>query len=150
MAPEDLATYGLPPGEVLLTPAQVQDWFWSVWIEQKGKGAELWADVPWPVEARFLIAAVENDRPPDPFSSDKKTQLPSDRDWEGPYPLFDVRSYCEAAMNQLAEGTLLDEDAISESETGVLLHHPLCDARISAAKMIRAGQILSTTRRVIK
>jgi len=56
----------------------MRDAFWARWLYWKDLGAVLVADCCWPVEARFLIACVDDDR--------------SGREWEGPYPLHDLAS----------------------------------------------------------
>lgn len=90
--------------------------FWAVWTEWRQHGALLAADVPWPVEARFLAACVDDDR---------------GRQLEGPYPLIDVASVRLACgMDPLAEvGRWPDETPA---------HNPLNDARQSARLLLEA------------
>lgn len=52
--------------------------FWRLWRYWADQGVGLVADCAWPVEARFLIAAVNDDR--------------ATREREGPYPLHDLAS----------------------------------------------------------
>ena len=89
----------------------VRDLFWQYWMAWKEKGAQLWADCAWPVEARFLIECVNDD--------------PQGRRWEGPYPLHEI------ATLSLAKG--YDPLADWEREPDELpKHNPLMDARQSA------------------
>lgn len=98
------------------SPKWVRDEFWRAWMYAKNRGAVLAADVPWPVESRFLAQCIDDD--------------PS-RKWDGPYPLVDIASVRLAAgLDPLAKaGRLSDE--LPE-------HDPLCDARQSARLLIDA------------
>lgn len=98
-------------------PSQVQNVFWEKWLYWKEKGALLAADCAWPVEARFLIAAVD--------------QRPKEREWEGPYPLIDIGSVIFAkGGNPLEDRTRLPVE--------LPRHQPLADARQSARLLIEA------------
>lgn len=103
-------------------PFDVRHAFWSWWELNKRIGARLAADVPWPVETRFLNACIDDadgSGPP--------------RDWDGPYPLIDVASV------RLAAG--LDPLAIEPRLEGELpIHDPLADARQSARLLVEALQ----------
>lgn len=104
-------------------PKQVRNAFWAAWRGWKAKGAILAADCPWPVEARFLIACVEDD--------------PAPRNWSGPYPLIDVASVRLAAgLDPLGAEERLDREKP--------IHHPLADARQSARLLIEALNVLQS------
>lgn len=138
--------HGLPSGTRLMDPRNVRDWFWARWAEQRLQGAELWADVAWPVEARFLGQCVEDVREePDAdaaFEDWAKGRIPpTPREWEGPYPLLDVRSYVEAIGIPAAAAADPDPVLVDE-QVVVLAHHPLVDARLSAEKLLRVERML--------
>lgn len=149
--------HGLPPGRRLLTPAEVRDWFWRVWREQRDQGAELWADVPWPVEVRFLVACIEDDRYWSQHAREALNQarspgepvnLPeSERTPQGPYPLFDVRSFVESVLVMTADRDPVEASDDDSDGVAVLAHHPLVDARLSATKLLRVERLLSTALR---
>jgi hypothetical protein len=99
------------------TAYQAREAFWEDWQAWKAKGAILAADCPWPVEARFLAACVDDD--------------PEARRWGGPYPFIDVASV------RLAAG--LDPLGTEERLPSELpIHDPLADARQSARLLIEA------------
>jgi hypothetical protein len=100
-------------------PSELRSLFWTQWQFWKEQGATLAADVPWPVEARFLIDCIRDD---------------SRRTWEGPYPLIDIASY-RAARGFDPLGTY---DRRGELENP--LHHPQADARQSARLLLEACQ----------
>lgn len=60
------------------SPWLVRAAFWRKWLEWKDRGAMLFAECAWPVEARFLAQCVDDH--------------PLDREYQGPYPLHDVAS----------------------------------------------------------
>ena len=100
-----------------LAPAGVRGAFWRRWQHWKAQGAVLVADCCWPVEARFLAAAVDDCRP--------------HRDWAGPYPLHDLASVLLA----------LGRDPLATNErlpSELPVHHPLMDARQSARQLLLA------------
>lgn len=100
---------------------EVRSRFWDAWEETKRVGGVLVADCAWPVEARFLIACVEDDI--------------EARRWEGPYPLHDLASI------RLAAG--LDPLAYEERLPLELpAHNPEADTRQSARLLIEALNIL--------
>jgi hypothetical protein len=141
--------YGLPKSRFRRTPRDVRNWFWSKWLEEKERGTELWADVAWPVEARFLIACVEDLRAPRNYATDEGNRAgqiqPSPRCWEGPFPLLDVRSYLEALRaGGVDEGKVIEVSL--ETDLGLagdeLLHHPLYDARVSAQKVLTIDKLI--------
>ena len=111
------------PSDVLTfaTPRELRDWFWGVWVAFKSTGGELWADCCWPVEANFLAACIADD--------------PESRNWEGPYPFFDVATMFRAVgWNPL--GTYPRED------DELPAHNPLNDARQSARLLLTAEAAL--------
>jgi hypothetical protein len=91
--------------------------FWLVWLYWKERGAVLAADCAWPVEARFLIACVDDN--------------PQARMWTGPYPLHDV------ATARLVAGfdPLEIVERLPNEEPK---HDPLADARQSARLWLEA------------
>lgn len=108
-------------------PYQVRDAFWGVWQEWKGKGAILAADCPWPVEARFLAACVDDTRP----VLRGVVMAESTREWDGPYPLIDVASVRLAAgLDPLGSEHRLPAEMPA--------HDPLADARQSARLLVEA------------
>jgi len=103
---------------------QVRNEFFSAWREFKesSKGY-LWADCTWPVEARFLIDCVEDERPG--FGQPQLKLEASPRNWLGPYPLMDLAPLLfQAGLNPL--------DSFKRLEDEEPAHHPLADARQSA------------------
>lgn len=106
-----------PPLQVnCVSPGMVRLRFWLDWIAFKERGAVLVADCAWPVEARFLIACVEDE--------------PDARQWQGPYPLHELASFMVAAG--------MDPMATYERLTDEPQHDPLGDARQSARLLIQA------------
>lgn len=98
-------------------PSEVRGVVWSEWMAWKAKGALLAADCAWPVEARFLIACVDDD--------------PADRTWNGPYPLHEIASFMAAAgRDPMATYERRDDELPT--------HHPLADARQSARLLIES------------
>lgn len=98
------------------SPWQVRSAFWRKWQEWKAKDAFLAADCCWPVEARFLVQCVDDH--------------PTEREWQGPYPLHDVASILLArGQDPLAKRERLP-DELPE-------HDPLADAKQSA-RILRA------------
>ncbi len=92
-------------------PAGVRENFWRQWIGWKERGAVLVADCAWPVEARFLRDCVNDNL--------------SEREWQGPYPLYDLASVILAnGANPLEKFPRLKSELPE--------HNPLNDARQSA------------------
>jgi len=92
------------------TTRELRDEFWQIWLAWRERGAFLAADVPWPVEARFLARCVDDS---------------AERYWCGPYPLIDIASL------RLAVG--LDPFAtVERTPFEEPMHNPLADARQSA------------------
>ena len=101
----------LPPHTHLSFKALVMD-FATEWVQWRANGAWLATDVAWPVEAKFLLQAVEIDRRIVPV-----------------YPLIDIASV------RLAKG--LDPCASYARESNELpAHHPVADARQSARLLL--------------
>lgn len=93
------------------TPADIRRVFWSAYRTYKSYPATLWADCAWPVEARFLIACIEDDH--------------ANREWAGPYPLHEIATLALArGIDPLATYERLPDELPQ--------HNPLCDARQSA------------------
>ena len=96
-------------------PKDVREAFWAQWICWKERGAILVADCAWPVEARFLIACVD--------------ERMDSREWLGPYPLHDLASVLLAkGKNPTATFDRLPNELPA--------HNPLNDARQSARILI--------------
>jgi hypothetical protein len=113
----NLEHYANIPGKRCRSPREVRDKFWEAWEYAKGLGATLAADCLWPVEARFLIACIDDDLPT--------------REWAGPYPFIDIASVRLAAgLDPL--GTV---DRLPDERP---VHDPLADARQSARLLIEA------------
>jgi len=111
-------------GAVYSSPRAVRSAFWREWVMRSDvvDGSILMvADCPWPVEARFLAACVDDD--------------PASRKWGGPYPLIDVGAVRLAAgLDPLGtEGRMINEMPV---------HCPLGDARQSARLFIEAMDML--------
>jgi len=102
------------------TPRELRDLFWAQWLFWRDRGALLAAEVPWPVEARFLSDCVADAR--------------IAHAWEGPYPLLDIASVRFAAgLNPIAT-----VDRVGRLEQPA--HNPQADARQSARLLIEALQ----------
>ncbi len=123
---EDSSIEG-PPGVKVDHPRQVRQRFWDAWQIEKAQGAQLWADVPWPVEARFLTSCVEDVR----RTNRGRTQPEGERDWAGPYPLLDIATF------RLAAGFDPMETCERQADEKPA-HHPLADARQSARLLVEA------------
>jgi hypothetical protein len=106
-------------------PWLVRAAFWRAWLKWKEKGAVMAADCPWPVEARFLAACVDDS--------------PGVREWQGPYPLIDVGSVI------LANGGD-PKGKFDRLESERPEHDPLNDARQSARLLIEnLSKVFSAT-----
>ena len=96
------------------TKFHVRNTFWFEWRHWADHGAVLVADCAWPVETDFLSACIR--------------QNPTEREWQGPYPLYDLASILAAAGQ--------DPLAVTERLPDELpIHHPLMDARQSARQL---------------
>jgi hypothetical protein len=102
-------------------PKYIRGDFWKAWLGWLNDGAVLCADCSWPVETRFLAACVDDN--------------PSARQWEGPYPLYDLASL------RLAAGfdPLAAEDRLPHE---LPVHNPLADALQSARLLVETLGIL--------
>lgn len=98
-----------------ISAREVRTEFWKVLQLWKARGATLWADCAWPVEARFLAQCVDDDV--------------KARGWEGPYPLHEIATL--ALM--CGRDPLVTLDRLPNE---LPQHHPLNDARQSARVMI--------------
>lgn len=118
----------LPPQTVLQDPysgpltctdlqESLRSRFWVAWMIWKERGATLWAECAWPVEARFLAACVDDNL--------------EDRAWSGPYPLHEI-----ATVLKMAGMDPLKNYPRAASETPK--HHPTADARQSASLLYLA------------
>ena len=101
------------------SPLAVRDAFWRVWRQWQANEAVMIADCSWPVEARFLAQCVDD--------------APSERSWDGPYPLHDAASLLLAfGKDPLATNERLDSEKPA--------HNPLCDARQTARLINEASR----------
>lgn len=91
--------------------ADMRSAFWRTWQLWKERGATLWADCSWPVEARFLAQCVDDDL--------------DNRKWEGPYPLHEIAT----AALLCGRDPLVTIDRLPHE---LPAHNPLNDARQSA------------------
>lgn len=99
---------------------QMRAAFWHKWQEWKQRGSMLVADCCWPVETRFLSDCVRDN--------------PMEREWQGPYPLYDLAWLCLACgKDPTAKRERLD-DELPE-------HNPLNDARQSARILVEMLQV---------
>lgn len=99
------------------TPRGIRTAFWKCWMHWREQGAVLVADCAWPVEARFLIACVDDNM--------------VERESQGPYPLHDLASLL------LARGA--DPLVVTPRLPNELpAHNPRCDARQSARQLLEA------------
>jgi hypothetical protein len=96
------------------SPPEVRAEFWDDWREWSDK-ALLFADCLWPVEARFLAQCVDD--------------APASREWQGPYPFFEIASVLLAAGKN-------PTDTFERLPTEIPRHDPLADARQSARLLI--------------
>jgi hypothetical protein len=107
------------------TPAEIRTYFWDAWQLWKERGATLWADCAWPVEARFLTQCTDD--------------APKARELGGPYPLHEIATVALlCGCDPLATLDRLPNELPA--------HNPLNDARQSARVLIaylrRLGRIL--------
>ncbi len=93
--------------------------FWKEWADAKADypGVLMFVECGWPVEARFLLACIEDDCP--------------ERNWDGPYPMHEI------ATLMLAAG--MDPMATYDRRFAELpAHEPLADSRLSARLLAMA------------
>jgi len=97
------------------TKQHLRNAFWSEWRSWADQGAVLVADCAWPVEASFLSSCVGLSH--------------NEREWQGPYPLYDLASMLLALNgNPLATTERMSDELPA--------HHPLMDARQSARQLV--------------
>jgi hypothetical protein len=102
----------IPPIPVdMVNPRDVRSSFWALWREWVKKDAIMLSDCGWPVEANFLSACVEDDH--------------AEREWQGPYPLFDLSSILFALGCD-------PKGKYERRENELPVHDPLADARQTA------------------
>jgi len=118
------------------SPRQVRDSFWEVWERERDLGATLWADCLWPVEARFVIACIEDNRTNAPLGEANLAYCI--REWDGPYPFHEIATLRRAAG--LAGGVVSSHNSRAAVEKPI--HHPLTDAKQSARLLVEAQRIL--------
>lgn len=116
--------------------------FWTQWERWRDR-VDLWADVGWPVESRFLAECVDDGR-------DGK------RDMEGPYPLLDVETALRvipSARREKEPGLVYpfpgDRFLAATGETWnggmldhVVRHDPLSDSYVSARRLYHGLRLL--------
>lgn len=97
------------------SPREIRGLFWTAWLAAKDQGnTAMLADVPWPVESRFLARCVDD--------------RPEARKFEGPYPLYDLASIMLGrGMDPLADHARLESEP---------KHCPLGDARHTARLLL--------------
>lgn len=89
----------------------MMDRFWSRWMHWKNRGALMFAECAWPVEAKFLAMCIGRNS--------------EERRWEGPYPLHEIASFMQmAGMNPMGVHPRLDSEMPK--------HDPLADSRQSS------------------
>lgn len=98
-----------------LSTQGVRHAFWLKWLEWQKQGAFLVADCGWPVEARFLASCVDDH--------------PVSREWQGPYPFYDLSSFLLAMGKNPLETLPRLKDELP-------IHNPLADAKQSARILI--------------
>lgn len=116
-ADHEWVSANVPPGSrITSSPRVLRDAFWASWSYWRTQGAVMVADCPWPVEARFLQACVDDE--------------PA-RQAEAPYPLIDVASVLLAAgMDPIASYDRLPSELPK--------HDPVADAMQSARLLLAA------------
>lgn len=106
------------------SPDAVRVAFWTAWRRwvNTEEGCELWVDCGWPVEARFLMACVEQDH--------------TKREYSGPYPLHEIGTLMVAfEIDPIVSVERLPDE--------LPMHTPLTDARQSARVLqaLLTGQV---------
>ena len=90
--------------------------FWQAWRSWAERGATLWADCAWPVEARFLARCVDD--------------VPVYHKWQGPYPLHEIATLALVAGHDPTATVARLPDEWPQ-------HDPLNDARQSARLLLQ-------------
>lgn len=96
-------------------PFEVREWFWNQFQAWRDKGAHIFADCGYPVEAGFF-RACQQDR--------------LNRDFAGPFPLHEVQTILLATFVPGEELELAE--LVKRRESELPEHNPLKDARHSA------------------
>ena len=95
--------------------------FWNDWKFWKEKGAGMFVECGWPVEAGFIEECIHDDI--------------EKRNWQGPYPMHEISSFLIAA----GMDPMKSYDRI---ESELPAHEPLADSRLSARLLFDALDIL--------
>ena len=132
--PEDVIDPPIGPHLVANTRG-VREAFWHLWSKERNNGTKIWADVAWPVEARFLIACIEDGREAE-VDPRTLTIPPTDREFQGPYPVLDIRTIYSMCANPP-----------SYPEMRGPVHHPMYDAWRSAELLLLMLEQGTTIRR---
>ncbi|MDA8216826.1 MAG: hypothetical protein M0Z94_04330 [Dehalococcoidales bacterium] len=98
-------------------PRGVRDAFWALWMEMKGRGAQLVSEISWPVQTNFLSACVQD--------------LPAQREKESEMLLYDL------STARLVRG-LGSADKEERLPDELPQHNPLADARQTARLFVAA------------
>lgn len=104
----------LPYSSKCRNAREFRDKFWNVLRQAMEAKSMIVADCNWPVESNFLSRCIKDD--------------PINREWEGPYPLYDLVS-----MMLCNNVDPLETKPRIDSEMPP--HHPLMDARQSARQL---------------
>jgi hypothetical protein len=104
---------------------EMRDRFWGFLQKciKSNKNVEVWADVAWPVEAKFLLEVVNDGN--------------GQRDFEGPYPLKDLSTLLPVGEDRIVYGGV-------EEKLGRVLrpHDPLDDCLASLYALNNVFMIL--------
>ncbi len=101
------------------TMKELRDRFFEFYMEHK-ESCDIYSDVNFPVETNFLSAVVADD--------------PSGRQLQMPYHLYDIVNDIPIEIERIKERGL----------SGLRKHHPLDDARASAACFLNKNEVLSS------
>lgn len=94
------------------SPVELRALVWDAWKKSKADGAVMASECPWPVEARFLLQAAQENQGANDLQA-------------GPYPLLDISSMLVA----IGEDPLAPQPRL---ESELPPHDPLADATQSA------------------
>jgi hypothetical protein len=98
------------------TPRVLRDDFWAAWRSWRMRRAVMVADFPWPVEANFLAACVQDD--------------PKNRNFGGPIPFIDLASM------RIVKGLDMIAAFADRREDETPRRDPLADARRTARQLL--------------
>lgn len=99
------------------TGLDMRNKFWD-FLQQHKETSNIWTDCQWPVEARFLLACVDDDKG-------------GKRDFCGPFPLYDLSNFVDPNMNrEKYAGNLITGKSVRK-------HHPVWDSEVSALCLIK-------------